>query len=263
MSNTIIEEFKIDVPGGQIYAKKWAPEAESGQPPIVLLHDSLGCVDLWRDFPSNLAETLGRCVIAYDRLGYGKSDARDVLPSIKFIEEEATRYFPAIKKQLLIKEFVLYGHSVGGGMAINIAARDSDCKAVVTAAAQAFVEDLTIKGIQDAKLLFAQPGQVERLKKWHGQKAAWALWAWTETWLSAEFRSWSLEPAIKKVCCPVLAIHGDSDEYGSSAFPEFIAERAGGAATMVLLTDCGHVPHKEKSQEVLSALSNFFDGDVR
>ena len=259
MSSTIVKEFKIEVPGGQVYAKKWIPEIDSGKPPIVLLHDSLGCVDLWRDFPSDLAEQLGRCVIAYDRLGYGKSDARDLLPSIKFIEEEAASYFPVIKKQLSIKKFVLFGHSVGGGMAINIASQDFDCQAVVTVSAQAFVEDLTVKGIQDAKEMFAQAGQIERLQKWHGQKAAWVLHAWTGVWLSAEFKSWSLEPAIQNVHCPVLAIHGDSDEYGSSAFPEFISEHAGGEATMLLLSSCGHMPHKEKPQEVISALTQFLN----
>lgn len=138
-------------------------------------------------------------------------------------------------------------------MAINIASRDPDCQAVVTVSAQAFVEGLTVQGIQEAKQMFAQPGQLERLEKWHGKKAAWVLHAWTDVWLSPQFKNWSLMPAIKRVHCPLLAIHGDHDEYGSSAFPQFIARNSGGQADMLLLENCGHMPHKERTQEVIQA----------
>lgn len=257
MSSTKVEEFKIDVPGGKVYAKRWAPETESHKSPLVLLHDSLGSVDLWRDFPKTLAEGLSRSVVAYDRLGFGKSDERHELPPVEFIEEEAIKYFPAVKNQLSLGSYVLFGHSVGGGMAINIAARDPDCQAVVTASAQAFVESLTVEGIQQAKQAFKQPGQIERLKRWHGPKASWVLQAWTDIWLSDEFKDWSLEAPIHDVICPVLAIHGDNDEYGSTAFPEFIAKNSGGPADMLIIEECGHMPHKEKPQEVVDASRRF------
>ncbi len=125
----------------------------------------MGSVDLWNDFPSKLAESLSRCVLAYDRLGFGKSDERDSLPSLEFIAEKATNYFPAIKEHSSLGSYVLFGHSVGGGMAIKIASQDSDCRAVVTVSAQVFVEDLTIKGIQKAKQMFEQRGQIKRLVK--------------------------------------------------------------------------------------------------
>lgn len=257
MSSTRIEEFTVDVSGGRVHVKRWVPETNSHKAPVVLLHDSLGSVDLWRDFPSNLAKSLSRCVVAYDRLGFGRSDKRYSLPSIEFIEEEASKYFPAIKDQLSLKSYVLFGHSVGGGMAINIASKDPDCLAVVTVSAQAFVEDLTINGIQQAKHMFEQPGQIERLEKWHGEKAAWVLNAWTDIWLSEEFKDWSLKSAIQHVRCPLLAIHGDNDEYGSSAFPEFITKNAGGQANMLVIDSCGHMPHKEKSEEVIGATVEF------
>jgi len=260
MSSIKIEEFKIAVPGGEIYAKRWTPVTENPTPPIILLHDSLGSVDLWRDFPLDLARALSRTVVAYDRLGFGKSDKRDTLPSVRFIEEEATKYFPAIKNQFSLESYVLFGHSVGGCMAINIASRDSDCKAVVTASAQAFVEAITVEGILQAKKVFEQPGQIERLQRWHGQKAEWVLHAWTDVWLSDERKDWSLEPVIKDVRCPVLAIHGDNDEYGSSAFPKFIVEKSGGPADILIIEGCGHMPHREKSQEVIDALRRFVHG---
>ena len=263
MSNLKIEAFDIEVAGGSIYAKKWTPETTSTESPLILLHDSLGSVDLWKDFPSVLAENLSRSVVAYDRLGFGKSSARDTLPDSDFIEDEATNYFPAIKENLFLsrdnKKYALLGHSVGGGMAINIAAGDSDCEAVVTMSAQAFVEDLTVKGIEDAKQFFAKPGQLERLQKWHGNKAKWVLDAWTEVWLSEAFASWSLQSCIGNVSCPVLAIHGENDEYGSLAFPTFITENTGGQSEMLILKECGHTPHKEKPDEVLNAVKLFLD----
>ncbi len=261
MSSMKIEELIVEISGGTIYVKKWTPETVSTALPLILLHDSLGSVDLWRDFPSVLAENLSRCVIAYDRLGFGKSDARDELPSMEFIEEEAIKYFPAIKKCLSIQHYALFGHSVGGGMAINIASRDPDCEAVVTVSAQAFVEDLTVKGIKAAKQMFEQPGRIARLGKWHGSKAKWVLHAWTNVWLSAEFENWCLLPSIRGVRCPVLIIHGENDEYGSVAFPKFISENTGGQTEMLIFKNCGHIPHKEKPQEVIGAVKKFF-GEV-
>lgn len=262
MSRTTIEEVKVEVPGGRVYVKRWTPETASTESPLILLHDSLGSADLWRDFPLMLAENLTRCVVAYDRLGFGKSDARSALPSIEFIEEEAIKYFPAIKAYLSIQHYVLFGHSVGGSMAINIAARDPDCEAVVTVSAQAFVEDLTVKGIKDAQQNFKQLGQLARLEKWHGPKAKWVLQAWTDVWLSPAFANWSLQPSIGRVRCPILAIHGEKDEYGSPAFPKFISENVGGPARMLLLKNCGHMPHKEKTIEVIGAVKDFLGLDA-
>jgi pimeloyl-ACP methyl ester carboxylesterase len=261
MSHTKIEEFEVEVPGGSVYVKKWVPESISIETPLILLHDSLGSVELWKDLPLVLAENLSRCVIAYDRLGFGKSDSRDKLPSIEFIEEEAIQFFPAIKKSLSIQSYVLFGHSVGGGMAVNIASLDPDCVGVITVSAQAFVEDITIKGIENAKKLFEQPEQIVRLEKWHGAKAKWVLHAWTDIWLSAEFVNWSLQSSICNVRCPILAIHGENDEYGSSAFPQFISRNTAGKCDILLLEKCGHMPHKEKPREVVYAVKKFV-GDL-
>ena len=252
-----IEEFKVELAQGSVYVKRWTPQLTTLKSPLILLHDSLGCVGLWKDFPVTLATCLSRPVIAYDRLGFGKSSTRDDLPSIDFITEEASQYFPAIKKYLSIHSYVLLGHSVGGGMAINIASRDSCCEGVVTVSAQAFVEAITLKGIVEAKQIFALSGQMERLRKWHGSKASWVLDAWVNRWLSQEFQQWSLKPCIGDVHCPVLAIHGEDDEYGSVAFPEFIVVNTSGQAQMLLLKNCGHMPHKEQAEKVLIALKEF------
>lgn len=256
MYNVHTEETTIAAFGGHIYAKSWDP-VPSHAPPLVLLHDSLGSVAQWRDFPALLATTLARKVIAYDRLGFGQSSARQPLPSSLFISEESTLYFPTIKQALGIQEYALLGHSVGGAMALNIAADDKDCVAVITIAAQAFVEPQTIAGIEQAKAAFSNPEQLQKLERWHGDKAPWVLNAWVERWLSAEFQTWSLENCISRVICPVLAIHGENDEYGSNAFPDYITNHAGGVAQQSILPDCGHMPHKEKTAEVIALVENF------
>ncbi len=257
MNHITTEEKFITVPGGSVFSKTWSPTSAQYDIPIVLLHDSLGCVALWRDFPEQLATYLHRPVIAYDRLGFGKSTARQALPSANFVTEEAELYFPAIKQGLELEQYILLGHSVGGGMSVEIAAHDPDCIAIITEAAQAFVEERTAAGIRDAKAMFERPGQLDRLAKYHGDKTEWVLHAWTDVWLSDQFSTWSLEQSIGKIKQPLLAIHGEKDEYGSQAFPEFLTQKSSGPSRMVLLEDCGHVPHREKLDLVLLYISNF------
>jgi len=257
-----IQTYEVKVPGGQIYVKKWIPNLKISDTPILLLHDSLGSVDLWKDFPEILAKRLSREVIAYDRLGFGHSTSRDELPSNEFVWEEADIYFPLIKQQLSFNKYVLFGHSVGGSMAIGIAAQDADCEGLITESAQAFVEELTLQGIQDAKEAFQQEGQIDRLKKWHAEKATWVIKAWIDRWLSPEFRDWTVESYIKKVTCPVLAIHGENDEYGSTAFPRFISENSAGEGAMEIIENCGHVPHRQMQTTVLDIFENFLLNNV-
>lgn len=257
MSHISVAEHKVSIMGGSVYVKTWTPDHLASASPLILLHDSLGCTDLWRDFPAMLAAKLARTVICYDRLGFGQSTPREECPSLTFIEEEASRYFPAIKKHLRLQQYALLGHSVGGAMAINIAAKDPDCKAVVTMSAQAFVEARTIKGIIEAKKIFAQPQQMARLEKYHGAKAQWVLHAWTQVWLSPRFENWNLLSALTKVRCPVLAIHGEHDEYGSPAFPAFIKEHTGGKAETLIMQNCAHMPHKEMPHQVIKSLNKF------
>ncbi|HEY0940995.1 MAG TPA: alpha/beta hydrolase [Steroidobacter sp.] len=262
MSSEVLDSY-VDVPGGKIFVRRWRPDACS-QSPIVLLHDSLGCVDMWRDFPAELAQVTSREVIAYDRLGFGKSTPREGLPSVSFISEEADIYFPAIRSALGIDRFVLFGHSVGGAMAVAIAAahRD-DCDAVITESAQACVEERTLSGIRTAKEQFSDPEQFNKLARWHGDKTQWVLAAWTETWLSPPFRSWSLEPHLSQVTCPVLAIHGDLDEYGSVEFPRRIAGGVSGPSQLMILESCGHVPHRERKRDVLHGTAAFLQLHAR
>lgn len=258
---THVDQTYLPLEGGRLFVKTWSPGASSTKAPVLMLHDSLGCVDLWRSFPEALCERLGRRVIAYDRLGFGRSDARTGRPSLHFVEEEAEEVFPRLHAALGLERFALFGHSVGGGMAANIAARHPEaCDALITVSAQAFVEDRTVAGIEHAKRQFQDPAQFARLSRYHGDKARWVLDAWTGTWLSPAFANWSLFDVLPQVICPVLAVHGESDEYGSHRFPESIAERARGPSSALILENCGHIPHREQPEALLDAVDRFLNG---
>ncbi|KAA2236225.1 alpha/beta fold hydrolase [Salinarimonas soli] len=253
----------IATPGGRLFARSWTPEGSQANPTIVLFHDSLGCVELWREFPAALAGTVGHRVVAYDRLGFGRSDPRQGPLAMGFMDEEARESVPALVAALGLDRIVPFGHSVGGAMAVSTAARLPErCAAVVTVAAQAFVEDRTREGLQAAKRAFAEPGQVERLARYHGDKARWVLDTWIDTWLSPEFKDWTLDANLARVGCPVLAIHGDRDEYGSVRHPERIAALARGASRMRIIEACGHVPHREAPEAVLGAVADFLTSAV-
>lgn len=258
---THVDETFLLLEGGRIFVKTWTPEPASTKAPVLMLHDSLGCVDLWRSFPEALGERLGRKIIAYDRLGFGRSDARTGRPSLRFVEEEAEEIFPQLYTALRLRRFLLLGHSVGGGMAANIAARHPEaCEALITVSAQAFVEERTLAGIARAKRQFEDPAQFARLTRYHGGKAQWVLDAWTGTWLSSAFADWSLFDVLPQVTCPVLAVHGESDEYGSERFPLSIAEAAGGRSSALILENCGHIPHREQPAALLDAVDHFLNG---
>jgi pimeloyl-ACP methyl ester carboxylesterase len=255
----------VQAPGGRLFVRIWGTiGSPAGQPAIILFHDSLGCVELWRDFPLQLASTTGLPVIAYDRLGFGRSDPHPGRLKFGFVEDEARTVVPELRSVLGIERMVLFGHSVGGGMAVASAAAFHDASAaLVTESAQAFVEDRTLAGIHEGGRTFSAPDQLARLARYHGEKARWVVDAWTETWLAPQFAAWNLDDNLRSLRCPVLAIHGDRDEYGSSRHPERICTLPATPTQSLILADCGHVPHREKPDQVLDAVKQFLDPSIR
>jgi pimeloyl-ACP methyl ester carboxylesterase len=245
----------------RIFVRAWRDPAAAQADrlaPIILLHDSLGSVALWRDFPARLAAGCGRSVIAYDRLGFGQSSPRADILSPSFIADEAATCFAAVREQLGFETFVVFGHSVGGAMAIHCAARfPQDCEALITESAQVFAEETTLEGIRAAKVQFAESGQFGRLEKYHGSKAQWVLDAWTGSWLSPRFASWSLEEVLARVGTPTLAIHGSDDEYGTTLHPRLIAEWSKAEVRIEILAQRHHLPHREDPDQVVRLVCDF------
>lgn len=243
---------------GHLFVRSWQPKGASSSSAILLFHDSLGSVDLWRDLPVQLAIATGWRVVAYDRMGFGRASPRAERLSADFIREEAQSALPAICAALGLTRLVPFGHSVGGAMAVAAAAAWLGlCEAVVTVAAQAFVEARTIEGIEAAMAAFAAPQEFARLSRYHGEKARWVFNAWTETWLSPAFAHWTLDDELRALQCPVLSIHGDQDEYGSLAHPERIVSLAAGGGEMKVIKGSGHVPHREQPQQVIALVQDF------
>jgi pimeloyl-ACP methyl ester carboxylesterase len=240
-----------------LFTRSWMPFAAdaSRRTPILLLHDSLGSVELWRSFPEKLAVTTGRRVVAYDRLGFGRSDPHPGALGLDFIADEAQSVVPQLCEQFGIGDFIACGHSVGGCMAIETAAHwPGRCRALVTIAAQTFIEERTLAGIRVAQHDFQDPDNLARLARYHGDKTPWVLDAWIGTWLSPAFADWTLDGPLAGVRCPVLAVHGERDEYGSLRHPWRIAE---GRGETLILPGIGHVPHREAEGTLVAAIVEF------
>ena len=266
MSKILTQDSFIDVKKKkkqpfQIFAKSWTPDQLKTDIPIIMFHDSLGSVQLWRDFPEKLAQITGAKVFAYDRLGFGQSSAHPERLAYDFVPYETTHGFKAILDHFQIQDFIAIGHSVGGGIATCCAQQYPErCKALITISAHAIVEALTLVGIREAKAMFQLEGQLDRLKKYHGEKAQWVLDSWTETWLSEEFQDWNLEPILKQVHCPLLVIHGDQDEYGSVEQPKRFIENVAGSSQLHIIQGGHHFPHREQPDLVLSFMNDFLSG---
>ncbi len=262
MENTFIpvkevSSHHIQTQQGRLYAQCWPVSHESTDTsiPLILFHDSLGCIPLWRDFPKKLATVTGQPVIAYDRLGFGRSDPHPGQLTADFINHEIEHTLPCLLDAFGVDRFIACGHSVGGAMAVVSAARfPAACKGLMTMGAQVFVEELTLSGIRKAKEEFAKPENLARLDKYHGDKSRWVVDAWTDTWLSREFSEWHVRDELARISCPVLAIHGDIDPYGSTEHALVIAADRG---VVEILKGIGHVPYREAEEQTLDIIRSF------
>lgn len=248
------EKLGISTPQGTLAAERWAGR-DPALAPVVLFHDSLGSISLWRGFPAALAEATGRGVVAYDRLGFGGSEPRSGPLPADFIAAEATGGFVALRQALGLGPFVALGHSVGGAMALHVAAAfPQDAAAVVSISAQHHNDDRIRAGIAAARDDFARPGRLDRLARHHGDKADWVLESWIGSWIGDRLDEWSVAPARAALRCPVLAIHGTADEYGT---PDHASAIAGPDGRLALLPGLGHFPHREDESTVVTLVADF------
>lgn len=235
-----------------------ANQRASAAPVLVFLHDSLGCVDTWRDFPQALAERVGLDAIIYDRRGYGQSsEFTSATRTPRYLEDEIDSLI-ALLDALDIDDVVLFGHSDGGTISLIAAAlRPERVRAVITEGAHVFVEDITLDGIRQARHALRTTDLAARLARYHGDKVDAVTSAWIDTWLSPEFRDWNIEEYLPRVVCPALVIQGERDEFGTLAQVEAIVAGCGGPATPLIIPGIGHTPHREAAVEVLDAAAAF------
>lgn len=228
------------------------------RPTIIFLHDSLGCIALWRDFPQKLGEATQCNVLVYDRRGYGQSAPfKGGDRETDYLEVEAGVLNQLIE-QCGIGQAILFGHSDGGSIALIAAAKyPSRIPGVITEGAHIFVEDITLRGIRDAVKAYHTTDLKERLQKYHGDKTGSVFGAWADTWLSDPYRSWNIEAFLPRITCPVLVIQGENDEYGSPAQVDGILRQVAGVARQLLIPSVGHSPHKEAKDLVLQQAASF------
>jgi pimeloyl-ACP methyl ester carboxylesterase len=252
------ERGRIKAAGRTLAYERLRPENGSGGPPIVFLHEGLGSIGLWRDYPEALCRRTGREGLVYDRWGYGGSEPLEGKQDLRYLHDEALIFLPAVLDALGLNRVVAYGHSDGGTIALLFAAHaPARAAAIVTEAAHVFVEDVTLQGIRAAVQAFATTDLPQRLARHHGEKTDTVFRAWHETWLSPSFRSWNIEAELAAVRCPALVIQGADDEYGTPAQVEAIARGVSGPIETALLPACAHVPHRQARDAVLALATGF------
>lgn len=225
---------------------------------MLFLHEGLGSIAQWRDFPLELCRTTGLPAVVYERWGYGGADPLDGPRTVRYLHDEALRSLPEVLRQLRIDRSILIGHSDGGSIALIFAsAWPERVLGIITEAAHVFVEEVTLAGIQEAVRTYASSDLPERLSRYHGGNTDRAFRGWSDIWLSPAFREWNIEDCLAGVRCPVLAIQGRDDEYGTPAQVAAIVRGVSGPAEPLLVPGCGHVPHHQARCPVLDAMTRF------
>jgi pimeloyl-ACP methyl ester carboxylesterase len=229
-----------------------------GHPTIIFLHESLGCIELWRDFPERLGQVSKCNVLVYDRLGYGQSGPFNTLQrDIDYLDIEADILLE-IMNAYDIEKSILFGHSDGGTIALIFAARyPGRTLGLVTEGAHIFPEEKGAEGIKQAIHAYEKTNLKTKLEKYHGDKTHNVFWIWAGTWLADHFATWNIEHYLPLINCPVLVIQGEEDEYGTIEQVDGIVDNVSGRATKLVLPHVKHIPHKEVPGDILRASKTF------
>ncbi|MBI5068018.1 MAG: alpha/beta hydrolase [Deltaproteobacteria bacterium] len=240
---------------------RWLAPSRPGLPALVLLHEGLGCVALWKDFPDRLAAATGAGVLVYSRAGYGRSSPVEVPRPLTYMHDEGRRVLPRLLDAAGLREVVLLGHSDGGSIAL-VHAGGADpagrVKGAVTFAAHVLCEDLSVKSIAEARLAYLDGDLRQRLMRLHGDNVDCAFWGWNRAWLDPGFREWNLEEFLPGIRVPLLVVQGKDDQYGTEEQVHRIVRGAGGPTEALLLDACGHSPHRDQPEKALQAVVGFF-----
>ncbi|PXW12947.1 pimeloyl-ACP methyl ester carboxylesterase [Chryseobacterium sp. CBTAP 102] len=246
----------INVKGQKLYIEH--NNQFEGRPTIIFLHDSLGSVQLWREFPAKLSEIAQCNILAYDRLGYGKSFPMLTHERpVNYMELEAD-LLNNLLIEMDIDNAILFGHSDGGTIALITASKYPErIEAVICEAGHIFVEEVTLKGVYDAWEAYKTTNLPQRLQKYHGDKVEMLFKAWTETWTREDYKTWNIEYLLKDIKAPLLFIQGEADEYGTLDQVEKTVTQVSGSAEKYIIPGVGHTPHKEVPELVLEKAAGF------
>jgi len=246
----------LEVPGGRVEYED--VPGDPAMAPLLLLHEGLGSVRLWRRFHHRLASATGRRAVAFSRLGHGGSDLPPGKRTPRYMHDEATEVVPAVRAALGLDEVVLVGHSDGGSIALLHAATPSVHGAVdglVVLAPHVLVEETGLRAIEQARRDYVEGDLRTRMARYHRDPDV-TLWNWNDGWLDGAFRDWDIRPELAGITCPVLGVQGTADPYGTVVHVEAVRDRAAGPVTLEVL-DCGHAPHLERPAETDAAVTAF------
>jgi pimeloyl-ACP methyl ester carboxylesterase len=249
------------VDGVRLELQRIAAPAGRHRAPIVFLHEGLGSVAMWRDWPARVCAATGRAGLVYSRRGYGGSDPIDDVrgrgrQQPDYMHREAFEVLPQLLRALGIEAPVLLGHSDGGSIALLHASR-FPLAACVVMAPHVIVEDISVRSIGQARDAYASGGLRERLARHHADVDV-AFWQWNDVWLSAAFRSFDIRAECRRIAAPVLALQGREDPYGTMRQVEEIAPTAG-RFELEAVPACGHSPHRDQPEQVTARIAAFLD----
>ena len=237
---------------------EWAAAPGPRKPVLVFLHEGLGSIRQWRDFPAKLAQATGCAALVYDRYGYGQSDVlQEPRRTVRFMHDEALTALPQIISSLEIENPVLVGHSDGASIALIYAGAGHAVRGVVAMAPHVFIEPICIESIRKAAQTFEATDLAQRLGRYH-RDVRKTFYGWADVWRDADFGAWDVRgDYLPAIGCPVLAIQGQDDEYGTMAQLDEIKARVAGPCRLVKLERCGHAPFRDQPDVVLAEAASF------
>jgi pimeloyl-ACP methyl ester carboxylesterase len=243
---------------------RWIGPRPEAAPTLVFLHEGLGSVSMWRDFPDKLAERTGCGALIYSRAGYGKSDPAPLPKPVRFMHDEA-EVLREVLTQAKIRDCILVGHSDGASIALIYAGSQpaAGLRGLILEAPHVFTEPHGLASIAKIGEVYRSSDLRDRLARHHGTNVDIAFRGWNDVWLHPEFRAWNIEEYLLQIMVPILILQGEDDEYGTWKQVEAIERQAGGSVEAVGLADCGHSPHREQPEQTLQAMSEFIGRLVR
>lgn len=252
-----ISDTAYQVDGARL-AARWLRPAVPRRGTLVFLHEGLGSIAQWKDFPARLCQATGCAGFIYERRGFGGSDPLDGPRPLDYLDRESHLVLPGILAAAGIADPVLVGHSDGGTIALLYAAfHPRGPLAALTMAAHVIVEPETLAGIRQAREAFHNTDLPARLARYHGEKTAATFGGWADTWLQPAFAHWQMVDRLASIACPVLAAQGEGDEYGTAEQVDLIVRHSGGPTTGWMIPNCGHAPHLQAGDAVLDRFAGF------
>lgn len=255
-----ISTLFVNAGGHRLRARTIIPGGKSlsASSVLVFLHEGLGCIEIWRNFPEMLSNAVGLPALIYDRYGSGGSEPLDGARDGNPFRREAEVVLPELLEACGVEKPILIGHSDGGSIALHYAACYPEKPlGIIAEAAHVFAEELTLSSIRKAVQAFESGGLREKLARYHGAQTESMFKYWADIWLLPEYRDWSMEEVLPAITCPIQIVQGADDEYGTLAQVDAIASGVSGKTETLIITDCAHSPHLQAQAATLEGMAAF------